>query len=139
MESIRKSACVVTEMKMIKINPKERVCSAKGEVGQVTLLKREWRRVCLKKILQRSTQEKKEKFRVLDLSRSNWVSDLLSFCCFPAISPCVGSVLRAFVCYINLTVFSFQNGERISYSVREMMQREGVPTGHSGRDRSRKI
>lgn len=55
----------------------------------------------LKETLQRSTQEEKEKICVPDLSRSNWVSDLLRICCFPAIRPCVGSTLRTCVCVCN--------------------------------------
>lgn len=53
--------------------------------------------VCLKEMLQRLTQEEKERFRVPDLLRSNWVSDLLPLCCFPAIRPCVASVIRVCV------------------------------------------
>lgn len=46
MLSVRNAACAVTEMKaQKKKNAKERVCSAEGKVGQMTLLKREWRRV----------------------------------------------------------------------------------------------
>lgn len=86
--------------------------------------------MCLKEILQRSTLVEMERFRVPDLSRSNWVSDLLPLLLSSDKTMC--GQCPTCVCYINLTVFSFQNEDRVSCFMRETVQKEGVLAGHRG-------